>query len=186
MLFLSVIKSQLNAFTWHPRWASPSLDGLLNKNQQTCVFWWIHANHCVNLHFRHRFKLYPPCISAYFLKYNNTLVYPFTKATQKPNSSLKRWLHAFPSISVCLHGYGCVSEQDEKRAREREREGVLTGRKRAKVQAAHVSGSTSPLCARWKTWHSHRFLQPGLAPHLSRRSFLAGAAIFISSMEKFM
>lgn len=46
-------------------------------------------------------------------------------------------------------------------AREREREGVLTGRKGAKVHRAHVSGSTSPLCARWKTWHSRRFLQPG-------------------------
>ena len=37
---------------------------------------------------------------------------------------------------------------EREREREREREGVLTGRKRAKVQAAHVSGSTFPLSAR--------------------------------------
>lgn len=135
-------------------------------------------------------------MSAYFLNFNNIMAHWFKKKRKQhsnliywSNSSLKACPHCLTFHRVCLFLLIWVCEWtrwNKKRAREREREGVLTGRKRAKVQAAHVSGSTSPLRARWKTCYSHRFLQPGLAPpHLWRWSFLAGGAIFISVHGKF-
>lgn len=84
------------------------------------------------------------CIGAYFLKYTNILFYWFSKLTQKPNISSEKvsWWHAFPSPSACMDVW---TNEMQKKEPEREREGVPTGRKRGKVQAAYVSGSTSPL-----------------------------------------
>lgn len=43
-------------------------------------------------------------------------------------------------------------------------DGLPTGRRRARVQAAHVSGSSSCLGARWETWPSPRFLPLHICP----------------------
>lgn len=92
------------------------------------------------------------------------------KKNYKSNISvyLLIWLNIFPMATLFKkktagkRGSGKASLQEEK----------------AKGQAAYVSGSTSPLLACWKTWHSRHFLLPELAAHLSRWSFLVGPCYF--------
>lgn len=80
---------------------------------------------------------------------------------------------------------GCVSEQDENRGqREGERRRPYRKKKsQSSPRTCFWVDLSSALAERRDTLAVS--CSPGLAAHLSRRSFLAGAAIFISSMETF-
>lgn len=83
---------------------------------------------------------------------------------------------AFPHISTCVHVGVC-----ERAQRAWEEQGVLTGRTRAKVQPAHVCGSTLPPHQRWKKAHSRHFLQLGRAS--VEEVIFRGLAIFMSGVK---
>lgn len=143
----------------------------------------MNTNCSVSLHVSHGFSCIHPALGP--IPWNVTTRW-FADLQKNQNKCVTLLSACFtPSGLVCLQAYGCVSTPDEKKENKgRKREGAR--RRPYRKKKGQSSGSTCFLGWPFLPALGERrdtltaSCSPGLAPHLLRWSFLAGAAIFIS------